>query len=297
MIQKAQDKLDYTLALLSTVADGKRQGCIINSLHQVTSSFPAKFTVTLNRESETAKAVEASGMFSVTLLGADCPESIVNDFGYKSGRAGDGQVWQYGLVAVSGLLLIGTVLLLLTSRLSVSDMVQKPYGFGTTEDNKLDLEEPDRLIDALVAEGMQILNVTVGNPYYNPHINRPYRKGGYEPPEAPAAGLDRFEVIERHIKERHPSLCVVGSGMSYYREDLIEQSERLLAEGICDLVGYGRMWLAYPDFYRDAQAGSFDPKKCCLACSGCTALMRAGQVSGCAVFHEYYRELYRKIKQ
>ncbi|MBQ3103818.1 MAG: flavin reductase [Oscillospiraceae bacterium] len=89
MIQKAQDKLDYTLALLSTVADGKRQGCIINSLHQVTSSFPAKFTVTLNRESETAKAVEASGMFSVTLLGADCPESIVNDFGYKSGRAGD----------------------------------------------------------------------------------------------------------------------------------------------------------------------------------------------------------------
>lgn len=36
----------------------------------------------------------------------------------KSGRAGDSQVWQYGLVAISGILLIGTVLLLLTSRLS-----------------------------------------------------------------------------------------------------------------------------------------------------------------------------------
>lgn len=185
---------------------------------------------------------------------------------------------------------------LLTSRLSVSDMVPYPYGFGTAESGALDLTEPDRLIGALYAEGIQILNVTVGNPYYNPHVNRPYRKGGYQPPEAAAEGLRRFEVIERHIKEQFPALCVVGSGLSYYREDLIAQSERLLAEGICDLVGYGRMWLAYPTFYRDAAADRFDPKKCCLACSGCTALMRAGKVSGCAVFHPYYRELFREIQ-
>ena len=49
---------------------------------------------------------------------------------------------------------------LLTTRLSVSDMVQKPCGFGTTEDNRLDLTEPDMLIGRLVAEGIQILNVT-----------------------------------------------------------------------------------------------------------------------------------------
>lgn len=185
---------------------------------------------------------------------------------------------------------------LLTSRLSVSDMVPYPYGFGTDAAGALDLTEPDRLIGALVAEGIQILNVTVGNPYYNPHVNRPYRKGGYEPPETAAEGLRRFEVIERHIKENFPALCVVGSGLSYYREDLMVQSERLLADGICDLVGYGRMWLAYPTFYRDAAANRFDPKKCCLACSGCTALMRAGKVSGCAVFHEYYRELFKESK-
>ena len=185
---------------------------------------------------------------------------------------------------------------LLTSRLSVSDMVPYPYGFGTDAAGALDLTEPDRLIGALLAEGIQILNVTVGNPYYNPHVNRPYRKGGYEPPETAAEGLHRFEVIERHIKENFPALCVVGSGLSYYREDLMVQSERLLADGICDLVGYGRMWLAYPTFYRDAAANRFDPKKCCLACSGCTALMRAGKVSGCAVFHEYYRELFKESK-
>lgn len=184
---------------------------------------------------------------------------------------------------------------LLTTRLSVSDMVPKPYGFGTTEDNQLDFTEPDLLLRKLVENGIQILNVTIGNPYYNPHINRPYRKGGYIPPEAPEAGLARFVTVEKHIKEAFPTLTVVGSGLSYYRADLMEQSEKLLQEGVCDLVGYGRMWLAYPGFYRDFQNGEFDPKKCCLACSKCTELMRAKQVSGCAVFNDYYRELYKQI--
>ncbi|MBQ3561967.1 MAG: flavin oxidoreductase/NADH oxidase, partial [Clostridia bacterium] len=121
--------------------------------------------------------------------------------------------------------------ILLTTRLSVSDMVQKPYGFGTTEQNELDLTEPDMLIEKLVEEGIQILNVTVGNPYYNPHVNRPYRKGGYLPPESAKTGLERFEYIEKHIKERFPTLTVVGSGLSYYRDDLFEQSERQLNEG------------------------------------------------------------------
>ena len=185
--------------------------------------------------------------------------------------------------------------LLLTCRLSVSDMVPMPYGFGTTAENRLDLSEPDRLIGLMVEEGLQILNVTVGNPYHNPHVNRPYRKGGYQPPETPEEGLARFETIEKHIKEAFPSLTVVGSGLSYYRRDLFEQAQRQLSDGVCDLVGFGRMWLAYPDFYMDWRRGAFDMKKCCLACSKCTELMRAGQVSGCAVFHEYYRELYKKI--
>ena len=186
---------------------------------------------------------------------------------------------------------------LLTTRLSVSDMVPKPYGFGTTEENGLDLTEPDLLIERLIGEGIRILNVTVGNPYYNPHVNRPYRKGGYQPPETAEEGLARFEYIEKHIKERFPTLTVVGSGLSYYREDLFARAEEQLTGGVCDMVGFGRMWLAYPTFYRDYLNGAFDPKKCCLACSKCTELMRAKQVSGCAVFNEYYRELYKEIQK
>ncbi len=183
---------------------------------------------------------------------------------------------------------------LLTTRLSVSDMVPKPYGFGTDEEGELDFTEPDMLLERLAGEGIQVLNVTVGNPYYNPHVNRPYRQGGYAAPEAPSVGLERFEIIERHIKEMFPTLTVVGSGVSYYRDDLMEQSERLIREGVCDIVGFGRVSLAYPMLYRDYLSGEFSAKKCCLACSKCTVLMRNKQVSGCAVFNEYYRELYRK---
>jgi len=89
MNSKAYQKMDYTLCLLSAAVDGKKQGCIVNSFHQVASSFPAKFTVTVNRDNETCKAVQAAGSFAVTLLAADCPENLIDLFGYKSGRVKD----------------------------------------------------------------------------------------------------------------------------------------------------------------------------------------------------------------
>lgn len=186
---------------------------------------------------------------------------------------------------------------LLVTRLSVSDMVPRPYGFGTTETGELSLTEPLRLLEELVPLGIRILNVTLGNPYYNPYVNRPFRPphGNPLPPESPETGLARFVTVEKAIKEKLPALPVVGSALSYYRADLMERSEALLRDGVCDLVGYGRMWLAYPSFYRDYRSGNFRPQKCCLACSRCAELMRHKRVSGCAVFQEYYRNLYKEI--
>jgi flavin reductase (DIM6/NTAB) family NADH-FMN oxidoreductase RutF len=69
--------------------DGRRHGCIVSSFAQVTSSYPPKFTVTINRDNETRKAVESAGSFAVTLLAEDCPESIIDEFGYRSGRVKD----------------------------------------------------------------------------------------------------------------------------------------------------------------------------------------------------------------
>ena len=184
----------------------------------------------------------------------------------------------------------------IVTRLGVSDMVEKPYGFGTDEHNNLDLTESDLLISRLVSSGIHMLNVTIGNPYYNPHVNRPFRTGAYTPPETPEVGLKRFETVEKHIKEKFPNLTVVGSGLSYYRRELLEKAEEQIEKNICDLAGFGRVTLAYPDFFRDYLNGEFDPKKCCAACSRCTELMRGKQVSGCAVHNSYYKKLYEQLK-
>ena len=184
--------------------------------------------------------------------------------------------------------------LAVVARVGLSDMVAKPNGFGTTEQNELDLTESDMLVEGLIKCGIQMLNVTIGNPYYNPHINRPFKRGAYQPPETPETGLARFVTVQKHLKEKFPTLPVVGSGLSYYRKELMDVSEALLRDGVCDFVGYGRLSLAYPQFYVDYLNDKFDYKKCCVACSKCTELMRAKCVSGCAVFNDYYKKLYEE---
>ncbi|MDY3618668.1 flavin reductase family protein [Agathobaculum sp.] len=89
MNTKALKKLNYSLTLASTAAEGKNFGCIVNSLHQVTSSSPQKFSLSLHNDSATCAAIKKSSVLAVTLLGKDCPKEIVNEFGYKSGRAVD----------------------------------------------------------------------------------------------------------------------------------------------------------------------------------------------------------------
>lgn len=180
------------------------------------------------------------------------------------------------------------------TRLGASDMVEKPCGFGTTEQNEIDLTETKRLISLLYNEGIRLINVTIGNPYFNPHVNRPFRAGAYTPPEKPEVGLQRFWDTTKQLKTWFPDILFIGSGLSFYRDNLMEKSESMLEEGVCDFIGYGRVSLAYPMLYRDYLNGNFDPKKCCVSCSRCTVLMRKKCVSGCAMFNPYYKNLFNE---
>ena len=86
MNRKAFSRINYGLFIVGAELDGKPQGCIVNSLHQVTSSMPFKFSLTVNKSNETFKAIEAKGSFAGTVLAKDTPKDLVNLFGYKSGR-------------------------------------------------------------------------------------------------------------------------------------------------------------------------------------------------------------------
>ena len=58
MNRKAFNRINYGLFIVAAAADGKRNGCIVNSLHQVTSSSPYKFSLTVNKSNETFKTIE-----------------------------------------------------------------------------------------------------------------------------------------------------------------------------------------------------------------------------------------------
>ena len=77
------------LFLVGAALDGRFQGCVVNSLHQVTSTNPIKFSLTLSKSNETFKAVEAAGSFDATVLSKDTPKERIDLFGYKSGRVVD----------------------------------------------------------------------------------------------------------------------------------------------------------------------------------------------------------------
>lgn len=184
---------------------------------------------------------------------------------------------------------------IIASRFGVTDAVKKPYGFGTDENNNIDLTESKKMIERMRDCGIRLVNITLGNPYYNPHVNRPFRKGPYIPDEAPEVGLKRFRDVQKELKSVFPDMVFVGSGLSYYKEKMLDAANDMIKDGVCDLAGFGRQTLAYPSFYADALKREFDGKKCCLACSKCTELMRNKSVAGCAVFNPTYRDLYKSV--
>ena len=79
----------WGLFLVGAALDGRFQGCVVNSLHQVTSTNPIKFSLTLSKSNETFKAVEAAGSFAATVLSKVTPKERIDLFGYKSGRVVD----------------------------------------------------------------------------------------------------------------------------------------------------------------------------------------------------------------
>lgn len=176
---------------------------------------------------------------------------------------------------------------LVTTRLNVYDGFAYPFGFGVKPDGSLkpDLTEPLQLVNILHNQlGVNMLNVTIGNPYVNPHVNRPYDRGNYVPDEHPFEGLSRMMHCVGQVQKANPDLVVIGSGFSYLRDFSVNMAAGAVEEGVCTLTGFGRQAFAYPQFIQDLKnKGGLDSKKVCVSCGECAKLLRAGQCAGCVV--------------
>ncbi len=194
--------------------------------------------------------------------------------------------------------------LLATTRMNAFDGIEHPYGWGVdAADPALpDLTEPIRLVRGLRDEGLPLLNVTIGNPYSNAHLGRPFNSSvvGVAPPEEhPLEGVARILGVVRAMQESVPDVPVISTGYAWLRHLMPQVAAGMLAVGGAALVGQGRGAFAYPDSPMDIlREGRMDPGKCCVACSACTQIMRDGGRTGCVVRDaEVYKHEYRKARR
>lgn len=186
---------------------------------------------------------------------------------------------------------------IVSSRLNVYDGFPYPYGFGVNSNDGLtfDPTEPALLLKELNTLGVKLLNITMGNPYVNPHVNRPFVKGGYEPPEHPLAGVARMLHGTAKLKKSVPDMKIICSGLSYLGLAAPHVTAAFIENGDFDFAGFGRTIFAYPDFATDIlREGALKKEKLCLCCSKCTELMRSGSTPGCVIRDPLYAKLYKE---
>lgn len=80
--------ISYGLFVLTSRCGDEDNGCIINTLSQVTSS-PNRISVTVNKQNHTHDMIKESGVFNVSFISEDAGFWMFEHFGFRSGRECD----------------------------------------------------------------------------------------------------------------------------------------------------------------------------------------------------------------
>lgn len=194
---------------------------------------------------------------------------------------------------------------MVTARLGIYDGYAYPYGFGVSEGSGLtpDLTEPIRLVAELHRDyGLDLIGLTMGNPYATTHVTRPFDAGKYPPDEHPFEGLARMIHGIGAVKKAVPGIAVLGSAPTYLRQFADLYAAGAVEQGLCDGMLFGRMAFADPDFANELlHTGRIDPGRVCLTCGKCGDLIRAHKPTGCVIrdsktFMPFYREFLESKK-
>ncbi len=181
----------------------------------------------------------------------------------------------------------------------IPEQFDLPYhdGFGLDENDPLqmDLHESVQLVTLLENCGVVLLNATAGSPYYCPHIQRPALfppSDGYQPPEDPLCGVARQMRATERIKRACKGMFVVGTGYTYLQDFLPQVAQAAVRQGMCDVVGIGRMVLSYWDMIADSLEGKpLSRQRVCRTFSDCTSAPRGGMISGCYPLDPVYKNM------
>jgi 2,4-dienoyl-CoA reductase-like NADH-dependent reductase (Old Yellow Enzyme family) len=178
---------------------------------------------------------------------------------------------------------------------SVGECIPYRWGFGVNPDNPIepDLTESIQFLSLLRMLDIQMVNVTAGSPYTNPHWQRPALfppSDGYLPPEDPLLGVARQMDATRLLKKLFPEILFVGTAYTYLQDFLPYVAQAAVREGWTDFVGLGRIVLSYPELARDVLEGRpMDRKRFCRTFSDCTTGPRNSLPSGCYPLDAHYK--------
>ncbi|MCU0408076.1 MAG: hypothetical protein MUD02_03920 [Bacteroidales bacterium] len=188
--------------------------------------------------------------------------------------------------------------IVVTSRLNITDLY--PGGFGVDSRGDIDYSEPLLLVAKLADRGVPLLNLSMGSPYHNAWVTRPFDTPlpGLAPPgEHPLAGVARMINDTAFFQKRFPGIAIAGSAYSWLRNFIPNVAAAVIRDGGAVFAGLGRSSFAYPDLPLDLiKHGKADPAKCCITCSGCTRLIRGMYHGGCVIRdREIYGEELKKL--
>lgn len=85
MDTKALFKIGYGLYVLTTHSKGVDNGCIINTVQQVTDN-PLRISIVVNKQNYTHRLIMESGVFNISVLTTKTPFSVYERFGFHSGN-------------------------------------------------------------------------------------------------------------------------------------------------------------------------------------------------------------------
>lgn len=88
MDDKAMYKLTYGLFILTAKEDGKDNGCIVNTVSQVTTN-PNRIIVAVNKQNYTHDMIVHTGEFNVSMLTEKSKFDTYKHWGFQSGRDTD----------------------------------------------------------------------------------------------------------------------------------------------------------------------------------------------------------------
>lgn len=88
MNPKAMFQISYGLYVLTARSYGKDNGCIINTVAQVTST-PNRVMIAVNKNNYTHDIIRDTGFFNLSVLSESAPFSLFQRFGFQSGRNTD----------------------------------------------------------------------------------------------------------------------------------------------------------------------------------------------------------------